>query len=112
MVHSKALGIRAVPGHIAGSEHAITSSEPLNRAANLDDDAGELPSQQNIAAGLRTANLPKKGFPRIDPDSANLDQNVTIAQCWLRNPLEMNRKILNGVGSFINQRLHGKSLLI
>src|SRR5271154_3038251 len=110
MVDGDALCPAAVACHVARPIDAIAHLEAPGGRTDGGDDACEFPAEQHPAAGLGTSYAAKEGFARIDADSANLDQNIGVAQRRLCHFDKLDREVFELVGLFIDERLHSENL--
>lgn len=112
MVDGHAFGPRAVSRHISGAENAVAGPETLGRRPGFDDNAGELPAEQNAASRFGAAHPPEKSLAGIDADRANLDQHVRVTESRFRHLDELHGEIFDAMGLFVHKRLHSANLSV
>jgi hypothetical protein len=99
-----------VPGDVAGTHDPVTDVESGARRPGFDDDACELPAQDDPPARLGTAHRPDERLSGVHADRADLDQQIAVTEPWLVHLDQFHRESVERVRPLVCQCLHGSVL--
>ncbi len=110
MIYGETFSPGSVSRHVSCAEYSVTSFEPANARTCLDNDAGEFPTQQDVASRFRVARLADESFTRIDPNGVNVGEHIEFTERRFRNVCQFDGEVFEAVRLLVDKGLHKENL--